>query len=188
MTDTALDLRPCTVCGQAFPPRSDTATVCSPRCALKTVRDDKKARAADRRATRMALLALKSNAQWAREAQTEVNRYVRLRDRHLGCASCDKPATWRGQWHASHFIAVADAPALRFNTWNIAKSCSPCNHHKSGNLLMLEVTLRERIGDERVEWLKRQRGKHAFPVEYLRRIRRVFARRANRLERSRPVG
>lgn len=174
-------MKACTVCAQFFPPRSDTARACSPKCAQRLVRDDKKARAAERRADRLALLALKPRAKWAAAAQTEVNRYVRLRDHRLGCASCDKPATWGGQWHASHFIAVADAPAIRFNLWNIAKACSVCNHRRSGNLLGLEAGLRSRIGPERVAWLKAQAGPHTFSVEYLRRLRKVFAKRANRL-------
>lgn len=136
----------------------------------------------DKALTRQKLEKLKSKAQWAKEAQTAVNKYVRLRDSHLGCVSCDKPASWDGQWHASHFRSVGAATAVRFNLWNIHKSCSVCNNWKSGNLSEYEPRLREKIGAEKVDWLRTQNQLSAHSVEYLKRLKIIFTKRAKRRE------
>jgi hypothetical protein len=128
--------------------------------------------------------SLKTRSEWAAEAQREVNRYVRLRDVHLGCVSCDKPANWDGQWHASHFRSVGAASAVRFNLWNIHKSCSVCNNWKSGNLSEYEPRLRQKIGDEKVDWLRSQNQLTTYSIEYLKRLKAVMKKKANRLEKK----
>jgi hypothetical protein len=132
--------------------------------------------------TREKLEKLKTRTQWASEAQKEVNRYVRLRDVHLGCVSCDKPANWDGQWHASHFRSVGAASAVRFNLWNIHKSCSVCNNWKSGNLSDFEPRLREKIGNQKVDWLRTQNKRAHYSIEYLKRLKYVMKKKANRQE------
>ncbi len=83
-----------------------------------------------------------------REAQAAFNSWVRLRDAALGCVSCDKPATWAGQWHASHFRSVGSSPEHRFNPLNVHRACSVCNNHLSGNILGYQPELIRRIGAE----------------------------------------
>jgi len=114
-----------------------------------------------------------------REAQAIINRYVRLRDKDLGCISCDKPAAWQGQWHASHFRSVGASSATRFNLWNIHKSCSICNNWKSGNLSEYEPRLRAKIGDEKVDWLRTQNQRAEYSIEYLKRLIKIFKRKIN---------
>jgi hypothetical protein len=126
---------------------------------------------------------LKTRAEWAREAQAAVNKYVRMRDYHLGCVSCDKPASWPGQWHASHFRSVGAASAVRFSLWNIHKSCSICNNWKSGNLSDYEPRLREKIGGSKVDWLRTQNQCVSYSIEYLKRLKSVFNKKARRLEK-----
>ncbi|MGV8584443.1 recombination protein NinG, partial [Pseudomonas aeruginosa] len=70
---------------------------------------------------------LKRRSDHLREAQAVIKRYVRLRDDHLGCVSCDMPATWGGQWHCSLFRRVGAAPQLSFSLWNMNKPCSAFN-------------------------------------------------------------
>ncbi|EPL1161481.1 recombination protein NinG, partial [Pseudomonas aeruginosa] len=80
-----------TECGQQFVPRfSSTQKVCSPACALAT--KDKHAVPArkaiadrERREIKARKEKLKSRSDHLREAQAVINRYVRLRDDHLGC-------------------------------------------------------------------------------------------------------
>jgi hypothetical protein len=124
---------------------------------------------------------LKSLSQLAAEVQTEVNRYVRLRDAHLGCVSCDKPASWNGQWHASHLRSRGAAPGLRFHLWNIHKACSVCNNYLSGNLAEYRPRLEKRIGVDRVEWLYSQNAAAHYSREYLFRLKSIMHKRANRL-------
>ena len=133
-----------------------------------------------RKETKNAKLKIKPRSQWLKEAQAVVNRYVRLRDTHLGCCSCDKPSTWDGQWHASHFRSVGAAPSVRFNLWNIHKSCSVCNNWLSGNLSEYEPRLRIKIGNEKVDFLRSSNSASGYEVEYLQRLIRVFKKLCNR--------
>lgn len=116
-----------------------------------------------------------------KQAEAIVNAYARARDRYLGCCSCDKPSSWDGTWHASHFKSVGSNSVLRFNLWNINKSCSECNWFKSGNITEYEKRLVLKIGAPRVEWLKCQNGVKTYTAEYLVRLKKVISKRTKRL-------
>ena len=118
------------------------------------------------------------------EAQAVVNRYVRLRDYSLGCVSCDKPPTWWGQWHASHFHPTGRSSGLRFNLWNIHKSCSQCNTHLSGNLRSYEPELINRIGIDKFNFLDANSNTPTkYSPEYLRKVKRVFAKKCRHIKK-----
>lgn len=172
--------RECKVCGKEFRQRNRLQTVCGIRCAAKVGKTGRKKQAElDRKAKE----AMKTLPQLAKEAEYYVNRYVRLRDHNKGCVSCDKPASWPGQWHASHFRSVGAAPGLRYHLWNIHKACSICNNHKSGNLLEYLPRLRALIGGDRVDWLLSQNAPVKRTREYLERIKAVFAKKCRRAEK-----
>ena len=178
----------CRSCRQPFERLRTTQVVCSRVCALALVADGKARKAAkaakdDRKVTRAKLQALKPRAKLLAEAQQAVNRYVRLRDAGKPCISCDRPPTWDGQWHASHFRSVGAASAVRFHLWNIWRACSICNHHLSGNLAEYEPRLRAMIGDAKVDWLRAQNQRVTYSRDYLLRLRAVFTKKANRKER-----
>jgi hypothetical protein len=117
------------------------------------------------------------------ETQAVINRYVRLRDAKLGCVSCDKPASWDGQWHASHFHARGRSSKLRFNLWNINKSCSVCNAHLSGNLREYEPEMIKRIGMDKFNWMVENASiPTKYDPDYLRRMKRVFSKRCRVVE------
>ena len=187
-----LKQKTCKSCRQKFAPSRPMQTACSPACAIaiaerKREKQAQQMAAEKRRETRQQLEAVKSRADWLREAQTAVNRYVRLRDRDKGCISCDRPATWDGQWHASHFRSVGAASAVRFNLWNIHKACSVCNHHLSGNVAGYMPRLIEKLGHEKVEWLQQQNQIVRYEIEYLKRLKSVFNRRANRVAKRKEI-
>ena len=101
-------------CRASFVPQRLGQSVCSPKCglAIKEVNLAKARKSLDqvgRADIKVRKEALKTRADHAQEAQAVINRYVRLRDVHLGCISCDKPASWGGQWHCSHFRSVGAA-------------------------------------------------------------------------------
>lgn len=172
-------LKTCKACGDKFAPDRPLQVVCSVPCAWAyTAKENAKT---DRRLTREAKAKLKTRRDWLREAQSAVNSYVRARDAHLGCVSCDKPASWDGQWHASHFRSTGAASSVRFNLWNIHKSCSVCNNFKSGNLGEYTPRLRAKIGDEKVDWLYSQNTPVAYSIEYLQRLKKVFNKKTKRL-------
>ena len=175
-------------CRASFVPQRLGQAVCSPKCALATVevqkaKEKKSLAQAGRRDIKVRKEALKSRADHAKEAQTVINRYVRLRDAHLGCISCDKPATWGGQWHCSHFRSVGAAAHLRFNLWNMNKSCSQCNAHLSGNIMVYRPRLVEKIGAEKVAWLECNQDLVRHEIPYLKRLKSVFTKKAKRLEK-----
>ncbi|KPW33969.1 hypothetical protein ALO87_03094 [Pseudomonas syringae pv. apii] len=175
-------------CGASFVPQKLGQAVCSPACAIKDApRNQAKARKAlaqvERSEIKVRKEKLKSRADYAKEAQVVINRYVRLRDAHLGCISCDKPASWGGQWHCSHFRSIGAAAHLRFNLWNMNKSCSQCNSHLSGNIMVYRPRLVEKIGAEKVEWLECNRDLVRHEIPYLKRLKAVFTKRAGRLEK-----
>lgn len=169
----------CAVCREEFTRQRIGQKVCSPSCAIELTKLQK-AKVA-RKETREKKVKLRTRRKWLKLAQDEVNKYIRLRDSKDGCISCDRPATWDGQWHASHFRSVGAASAIRFNIWNIHKSCSICNNWKSGNLSDYEPRLREKIGDEKVDWLKSQNHTVTYTPEYLQRIIKIAKKKIKRL-------
>ncbi len=176
-------------CRAPFVPSQTFQTWCSPECGLVIARakQDKERKAlaqVERKAIKAAKERIKSRGDHAKEAQQAINRYVRLRDAHLGCVSCDKPASWHGQWHCSHFRSVGAAPHLRFNLLNMHKACSVCNNHLSGNIAGYRPRLIERIGLVRVEWLESCQGRAGHDIAYLKRIKAIFTKKANRIQRK----
>lgn len=183
-------LRPkrCKVCPETFKPANSMQLVCSPTCGLSyaqalRVKKTKKQEQEERRADRAKLEALKPLSYWEKKAEAAVNWYVRERDAKDGCISCHLPASWDGQWHASHYRSVGAASAVRFNLWNINKACSVCNNWKSGNLAEYEPRIRIKWGNERIDWLKTQNQVVRYSREYLERLARVFNKKARRQER-----
>ncbi|MGO0684104.1 recombination protein NinG [Pseudomonas fulva] len=179
-------------CGQLFKPMLSTQKVCSPTCALAMAKDPKLQKVAAKAITKQKRQdlqerreKLKTRAEYAKEAQAAINRYVRLRDAHLGCVSCDKPASWQGQWHCSHFRSVGAAPHLRFNLWNMNKSCSACNNFLSGNIMAYRPALIEKIGQAKVDWLECNSDIVRHDIPYLKRIKTIFLKKCRRIEKWR---
>jgi hypothetical protein len=115
--------------------------------------------------------------------QKLANRYAVLRDHAYGCISCDKGPNWQGVWHGSHFKSVGSNSALRYNLLNIHKACSQCNFFQCGNIANYETRLRQKIGDERVDWLKNHPRSREYTHEYLIRLAAILRRKIKRLER-----
>ena len=177
----------CRHCRNEFTPSKPLQVACSVPCALsltraKQERERKALATMERKEIRAAKQRLKSRADYMREAQAVINRYVRLRDAHLPCVSCGRPASWQGQWHASHFRSRGAAPHLRFNLINIHKACSICNNHLSGNIMGYRPELIRRVGIERVEWLESNNAAARHDIHYLKRLKAVFTKKCKRLE------
>lgn len=112
------------------------------------------------------------------QAQISVNRYVRLRDRGKPCISCDKPYSHLEERHASHYKSVGSNSALRFNLWNIHASCVDCNIYLSGNIENYTPRLMEKIGKRKVDWLLAQNHPVKYNIDYLKRLKSVFDKKA----------
>lgn len=117
------------------------------------------------------------------KADEQMQRYARYRDYGKPCISCGINY-FKAQMHGGHFMPKGVNTAIRFNTWNIHAQCSQCNNSKSGNLTQYEINLREKIGDEKVDWLKCQKHTHKHEIEYLQRLIKIFTKR-NKILKSR---
>lgn len=149
------ELKPkkCKSCGEPFKPFSSLAKVCSMACSLDYIGTEKQKAESKANAKRRRDFLANDSSHQKKRAQKAFNEFIRLRDSGLPCVSCDKPADWHGQWHASHFHSVGARPDLRFNEDNCHKSCSQCNLWLSGNLTKYKISLILRIGEERVSAL-----------------------------------
>ena len=124
------------------------------------------------------------------EAQAAVNKYIRLRDYYDPCISCGKSKEeiegdqgWKigGCWDAGHFRSRGAAKHLRFILFNIHKQCKSCNGG-SGNFSAKAVTvdaryeenLIDKIGQDKVDWLKNNNNVARFNAAYYRRVKKIF--------------
>lgn len=149
----------CVVCERVFVPQSMSQIVCRQSCALKKARADRlAAEKAERESFKRRKEAIKSRADWAKEAQQAFNAWVRARDEGLPCISCGRHH--QGQWHAGHYLSTGARPELRYTESNVHRQCAPCNTHLSGNAVLYRIGLIERIGLQAVEWLE---GPHELP-------------------------
>ncbi|MDP0496395.1 MAG: recombination protein NinG [Verrucomicrobiota bacterium JB024] len=182
--------RKCRSCGEPYTPRSTTQRACSPRCALKLAGKEREKReraaAAERRKLdRLALERLKSRSDHMREAQVAFNAWVRERDHGRPCVSCDRPDDGRHQRHASHYRSRGACPELAFEPLNVHASCAQCNSMKSGNIVEYRIRLRERIGDDALEWLEGPHPAPKYTIEELNEIKARYRRLTRELKKRR---
>ena len=166
--------RKCTVCREWFHPTRDGQFVCSFECAsahgkaandaakaaaqLQVKQQQKKAAKSERKHQAERRMAVKPISYFIKQAQQAFNDFIRYRDRHLTCISCDRHHD--GQYHAGHFRTTGANPELRFDEDNCHKQCSVCNNHLSGNLTAYRPALIAKIGQARFDSLM---GPHALP-------------------------
>lgn len=121
------------------------------------------------------------------KAQKAFNEFIRLRDAHLGCISCDKPSDWGGQWHASHFKTVGARPDLRFNEDNCHKACSVCNNYLSGNLVSYRDALEDKIGNDRLIALDVELKPKKYTAEDYAAITKTYQQKIKELKNERAM-
>lgn len=181
--------RRCTECEVLFEPRQMGQKVCSIPCASAYAQSPggrarqtariQKARTAE---TRRRKAAAKTLGQWAKEAQTQFNKWIRLRDQARPCVSCGTYEA--GQWHASHYKSVGGHPELRFAEQNVHKACRVCNEILSGNLIEYRKGLVLRIGEAEVLRLEGPQEPKHYTADDLREIKRDYAARVRKLEKE----
>lgn len=153
--------KPCKQCREVFQPERPIQPCCSPRCAIDymNVQKGKKAKkqlTIDRREFKLNDKKTQKNLAWK-----AFSRFIRLRDKDLGCISCGTKNDV--VYAAGHFRSRGAIPALMFHEDNVHKQCNKyCNESLSGNYRNYKPALIEKIGPERVEWLE---GSHE-PKKY----------------------
>lgn len=188
-----LKAKPCKVCKEKFFPFSTLAKVCGITCSIELVKREKAKR--DRKA---GIEQRRQTLQWRKEnmtrgdllkkAQTEFNRFIRLRDHDKPCISCDKPdgPTTGGKGggaDCSHYRSVGSAPELRFEELNAHKSCKKCNQYLSGNAVEYRKRLIARIGQDKLDWLEGPHPVRKYTRDELRDIAEHYRTAANQLQK-----
>jgi hypothetical protein len=177
----------CPVCKVQFTKAKQLQSVCSYPCAVayatsKRAKADKKQKLAEKKADRVRKEKLKSRADFLREAQTVFNAFIRERDRDQPCISCGRHHT--GQYHAGHYLSVGAHPELRFTEINVAKQCSACNTHLSGNVIEYRKNLIEKIGLSLVEGLEGPRPQAKYTIDEIKKIKSDYTRKLKDLKKD----
>lgn len=171
----------CKWCGGLFVPARTFQTWCGPDCAVHIAKasrqKEKRAELKQKRA------ALKTRADWLREAQTSFNAWIRERDHDRPCISCGRHHD--GQYHAGHYRSVGACPALRFNPANVHKQCRPCNEMLSGNIVKYRIGLIKKIGVNLVEWLEQDHQPNKYAIDEIIEIKRRYSKLARELKKAR---
>ena len=180
----------CKVCKQLFTPVKMGQKVCCGECAIALAVSDrgkaeKVAKVKEKRDDKAKRDKLKTRSDWIKECQVVINRYVRLRDIRAGhgCISCGAPyrGAYGGAFDAGHYRSTGAAVQLRFYLPNIRLQCVKCNRHLGGNAVEYRIGLVARIGQDAVESIESMQGEPKWSIEYLKRLKIVFTRKANRM-------
>ncbi|HDR2785530.1 TPA: recombination protein NinG [Enterobacter sichuanensis] len=191
----------CPICSTEYIPRSSLQKVChNYKCAIafNKQRDAEIAAREQRKREREQIAdlrqrreALKTRAEWEREAQAAFNRYIRMRDMYQECISHPGKLISNSNYitgsavDASHYRSRGAASHLRFNVFNVHAACTRCNRQLSGNTVEYRIRLIERIGLERVDRLEADNEPRKFDIDYLKRVKSIFTRRARHYEKLR---
>ncbi|WP_241624254.1 recombination protein NinG [Rosenbergiella epipactidis] len=186
----------CRICKSKFSPSLSTQIVCSTSCAIQhgkaqSAKQAERKAIAERKAHREKKQLLKKLPEWNKEAQIAFNRFIRWRDYGKDCASCGRPLAWENKnltgssIDASHYRSRGAASQHRFNVFNVHAACTRCNRQLSGNAVEFRLRLIQRIGIEKVEAIESENTPRKFDIEYLKRIKAVFNRRARHYEKLR---
>ena len=181
-------------CRASFVPQRLGQAVCSPKCglAIKEVNQAKARKSlaqVGRAEIKVRKEALKSRGDHMREAQAAVNEYVRLRDAHLPCISCDSTPNDNdlmtgSRWDAGHYRSVGACPELRFEPLNIHRQCVKCNRNLSGNAVEYRIRLVLRIGAEKVAWLEGLHPACKYTVDEIKAIKAEYRAKTRELKRA----
>ncbi|MEN4544906.1 recombination protein NinG [Pantoea agglomerans] len=188
----------CPICTTEYIPRSSLQKVChNYKCAMEfnrqvddrhAAREKRKQERLQRDDLRQRRERLKGKPEWNREAQAAVNKFIFWRDYGDPCIACGKPLNYGvrgGAVDASHYRSRGAAPWLRFNVFNNNAGCVHCNRDLSGNLIPYRINLIEKFGLHRVERIEHDSTVRKFDIEYLKRVKSIFTRRARHYEKLR---
>ena len=181
-------MKQCKVCAKPFTPMRPMQSVCSPVCAMKKVRSDKKQ---ERESIKQRKEKIKTIPQLIKEAQIEFNAYIRLRDFGKPCICCGLPlgtGEIGGSYDAGHYRSVGSASHLRFNEDNVHAQRKQCNRYGAGRAVDYRFGLVARIGLERVEQLEQSNQPHKWTREELIEIKERYKKLKKHLQNQQLKG
>lgn len=124
----------------------------------------------------------KGKPEYLKEAQAAFNKYIRVRDQGKPCISCGvtPESYYGGGVDAGHYLARGSQKGTqkRFDTRNCHAQCKRCNRYLAGAVADFRVGLEQRYGKEYVEALEQSEGQGPYSIDYLKRIKDVFTRKA----------
>jgi len=178
-------LKKCRHCPKEFQQFLSTQIVCSVECGLKEakIQTQKKKKTEDkeeRKRIKEKKEKLKTRTQWLKEAQTEFNKFIRLRDEKDPCISCGRHH--KGQYQAGHYRTVGGNPELRFEELNVHKQCSACNNHLSGNIVEYRINLLKKIGQECLDFLEGPHQPLKLTIDQIKEIRQKYKGKCKEIE------
>lgn len=89
-------------------------------------------------------------------AKKACHTYIRARDKGRPCICCGRPLG--DKYDAGHWLESGNNPKTRYHEDNIHAQSVYCNQYKGGDSDDYEGRLRIKIGDDRVEYLKENKG------------------------------
>lgn len=174
----------CKVCKELFQPLRSLQQVCGIECS-KTHANALRAKK-ERAEHREAKVKIKRARDWKAEAQTEFNKFVRLRDDKLPCVSCGRTEdlienTYGGKWDCGHYLSRGSHPELAFEELNAHKQCKKCNggagKYAKKNHTVTESYREElikRIGLDKVEFLEGPHEPLHFDIEDFKNLKAKY--------------
>ena len=145
--------------------------------AKRVIAEDKK----ERKVMREAKEKLKTKGDYAKEAQTAFNAWIRERDTGKVCISCQKPPKKK---NAGHYRSVGAMAQLRFEPLNVHLQCEHCNTHLSSNAIEYRINLVKKIGVDKVEWLEGPHEPKRYRKEDYIEIKRIYKQKLKQLKEA----
>lgn len=178
--------RKCKHCKDYFPAENGIKTPVGFFCTMDHAAEFAKSKSkstrekAERKSRAIRKEKLKTAGDHIKEAQTAVNKYIRARDKNKPCISCGSTPEnkFGGTMDAGHYRSRGAASHLRFNLLNIHAQCVKCNRFNSGNAVDYRINLIKKIGLDLVESLEQDNEPRKFTIDYLKRIKKIFNKRA----------
>ena len=194
-----MKLKKCKTCKQEFTQYNTLQTICV-SCAivkgcLKTIKDAKKADTVHKQELRAAKAKLLKVSDWIKKVDAVYNPWVRARDEKAGlpCPSClryghEIPDSYFGKWDCGHYLGKGSHPELRYTEINTWRQCKKCNGG-SGNYArkshtvaqQYRLTMIERIGLDKVEWLESKHEPAKWTVDDLKTLEVLYKARLKQL-------
>lgn len=172
----------CRHCGGCFVPLRPMQSVCSPICAGRLVRAQKKE---ENERDRSRKEALKRIPDLIKEAQVAFNAFVRARDSGKPCICCGMPlgaGEVGGSFDCGHYRSTGSASHLRFHEDNAHAQRKVCNRYGAGRAVDYRIGLIQRIGIERVEALENNNTPHKWTADELKEIKATYKAKLKQLE------
>ena len=182
--------RRCSSCKKKVPAgealTSSLRAFCSYTCLTAYAKSDKGQKAvqtAKKRELKDRKEKLLTRSDYLKMAQAAFNKYVRIRDEHKPCISCGSQATENkvgGVRDCGHYLSRGSHPEARFRFGldNTASQCVHCNRYLSGNVANFRIDLIARWGIDRVERLESNLPSSRMDIDYLKRVKMIFSKKA----------